>query len=205
MQHVNNRTDVLWKPTVVVLSYRSGSFVFWKFCNYHSSGHYSSSCILLMLELKLNCDRRSVGQFFLVPGPLLEPITRIKLSLFQQFLTSSCRAPSLMRGRVFSSQCNHSMVRIGQNPWSHITVSSETYPIWRAGSHIYISQDQGGPVIPPGTGYPLRCLLRLARLRWRYSNPPPHGILIVWNSSQLYMFVHTSQETYYVSATSPTG
>jgi hypothetical protein len=41
------------------------------------------------------------------------------------------------------------------------------------GSRIYIPQEQGGPVIPPDTGFPLRCLLRLAGLQWRYSNPPP--------------------------------
>jgi hypothetical protein len=28
--------------------------------------------------------------------------------------------------------------------------------------------------IPPGTGFPIRRLLRLAELRWRYSYPPPH-------------------------------
>jgi hypothetical protein len=33
---------------------------------------------------------------------------------------------------------------------------------------------QGDPVIPPGTRLPFCRLLRLARLRWRYSNPPPH-------------------------------
>jgi hypothetical protein len=31
---------------------------------------------------------------------------------------------------------------------------------------IYIPQKQGGPVIPPGTGFPFRRLLRLAGLRW---------------------------------------
>jgi hypothetical protein len=31
---------------------------------------------------------------------------------------------------------------------------------------IYIPQEQGGPVILPGTGFPW--------LQWRYSNPPPH-------------------------------
>jgi hypothetical protein len=40
------------------------------------------------------------------------------------------------------------------------------------GPHIYIAQEDGGPVIPPGTGFPLRRLLRLAGPRWRYSNPP---------------------------------
>jgi hypothetical protein len=29
----------------------------------------------------------------------------------------------------------------------------------RPGSRIYIPQEQGGPVIPPGTGFPLRRLL----------------------------------------------
>jgi hypothetical protein len=32
---------------------------------------------------------------------------------------------------------------------------------------IYISQEQGGPVITPGTGFPFRRLLRLAGLGWR--------------------------------------
>jgi hypothetical protein len=41
----------------------------------------------------------------------------------------------------------------------------------------YVPQLQGCPVIPPGTGFPFRRLLRLAGLRWRYSNPPPHGVL----------------------------
>jgi hypothetical protein len=42
------------------------------------------------------------------------------------------------------------------------------------GPRIYIPQ--GGPVIPPGTGFPFRRLLRLAGLRWRHSTPLPHGI-----------------------------
>jgi hypothetical protein len=36
---------------------------------------------------------------------------------------------------------------------------------------IYFPQEQGGPIIPPGTGFPFRRLLRLAGLRWRYSIP----------------------------------
>jgi hypothetical protein len=40
---------------------------------------------------------------------------------------------------------------------------------------IYVFQWQGGPFIPPDTGFPFSRLLRLAGLRWRYSNPPPHG------------------------------
>jgi hypothetical protein len=40
---------------------------------------------------------------------------------------------------------------------------------------IYIPQEQAGPVIPPGTGFPFRRLLRLTGLPWRYASPPLHG------------------------------
>jgi predicted PurR-regulated permease PerM len=53
---------------------------------------------------------------------------------------------------------------------SHLRLSQPGGP----GPRIYIPQEQGGPVIPPGTGFPFRRLLRLARIRRRYSNPPPH-------------------------------
>jgi hypothetical protein len=52
----------------------------------------------------------------------------------------------------------------------------ETPPTWRTRSPVYILKEQGGPVIPPGTGFPFCRLLQLAGLRWRYSTPPPHGI-----------------------------
>jgi hypothetical protein len=57
---------------------------------------------------------------------------------------------------------NHSLL-------SHLILPQPGGP----GSRIYIPQEQGGPVIPPGIGPLLRHLLRLAGLRWRYSNPPP--------------------------------
>jgi hypothetical protein len=40
---------------------------------------------------------------------------------------------------------------------------------------IYIPQEQGGLVMAPDIGFPFRRLLRLAGLRWRYSNRPPRG------------------------------
>jgi hypothetical protein len=40
------------------------------------------------------------------------------------------------------------------------------------GPHIYIPQEQGDPVITPGTGFHFRRLLRLAGLRWRCSTSP---------------------------------
>jgi hypothetical protein len=54
---------------------------------------------------------------------------------------------------------------------------------------IYMSQEQGGPVIPPGTEFPFRRLLRLAGLRWRYSNPPPRlSQLRVWVTVRLTVY-----------------
>jgi hypothetical protein len=54
-------------------------------------------------------------------------------------------APSLTRGRVCNLQCNHSMVRVAQNPKPYFTVSSETPPTWRA-RFLYL--------YPPGAGWP---------------------------------------------------
>jgi hypothetical protein len=54
------------------------------------------------------------------------------------------------------------------------------------GPRIYISQEQGGPVIPPGIGFSFRQLLQLAGLRWRYSISPPHGNLYVGLSLMLH-------------------
>jgi hypothetical protein len=51
---------------------------------------------------------------------------------------------------------------------------------------ILYHQELGGPIITPGTAFPFRRLLRLAGLRWRYSTPPPHGVLIVAKSKLLY-------------------
>jgi hypothetical protein len=72
-------------------------------------------------------------------------------------------------------QSSHTWVEVPQNSRPYFTVSSETPPTWRDRSRIYIPQEQGGPVIPSGTGFPFCRLLRLAGLWWRYSNPPPHG------------------------------
>jgi hypothetical protein len=59
----------------------------------------------------------------------------------------------------------------------HILISdSRFHQPGGPGPRIYIPPELFGPVIPPGTGFLFQRLLRLARLRWRYSTPPPHGI-----------------------------
>jgi hypothetical protein len=59
------------------------------------------------------------------------------------------------------------------------------------GPCIYIPQEQGGPVIPPGTVFPFCRLLRLAGMRWRYSNPPPHGVYM-----KITVFIVVQQQVY---------
>jgi hypothetical protein len=81
---------------------------------------------------------------------------------------------------------------------SHVRVPQTGGP----GPRIYIPQERGGPVVPPGTGFYSRRFLRLAELRWRYSNPPPHVKAFkaesrVNNRSS----DRTSQQTHYVSGT----
>jgi hypothetical protein len=82
-------------------------------------------------------------------------------------------APSLTRGQVWNLLCNHSMVRVAQNPKPYFTVSSETPPIWRTRFPYLYPPGTGWPSYTSGTGFPLRRLLRLGGLRWRYSNPLP--------------------------------
>jgi hypothetical protein len=97
-------------------------------------------------------------------------------------------------------QGSHSRVRVPRDSWSYFTVSDSRLPQHgEPGSRIYTPQEQGGPVIPPGTGFLF--VSYLSGLRWRYSNPPPHGGLeklnffdIIYTNS-----VRTSQEPHYVT------
>jgi hypothetical protein len=76
-------------------------------------------------------------------------------------------------------QRSHSRVRVPRDsrPYKYFTVSDLRLPEPGGPSaRIYIPQEQGGPIIPPGTGLPFRRLPRLAGRRWRYSNLPAHGV-----------------------------
>jgi hypothetical protein len=73
-------------------------------------------------------------------------------------------------------QLSHSRVRVPRDSWPYFTVSDSRLPQpGGPGPRIYIPQEQGSPVKPPGNGFPFRRLLRVSELRWRYSSPPPHG------------------------------
>jgi hypothetical protein len=95
-----------------------------------------------------------------------------------------CRAPCLTRGRVCRLQLlRSSPTQSFSNPsptglTTYFSVSDLRFlKPSRTCPGVYIPQEQGGTVIPSGTGFPFRRLLRLAGLRWRYSNPPRHGAL----------------------------
>jgi hypothetical protein len=63
-------------------------------------------------------------------------------------------------------QRSHSQVWVPWDSWSHFTVSDSRFPQpGGPGPRIYIPQEQGDAVIPPGTGFPFHRFLRLARLR----------------------------------------
>jgi hypothetical protein len=73
-------------------------------------------------------------------------------------------------------QRSNSQVRVPRDSCPHSTVPDSRLPQpGGPGPRIYIPQEHGGSVTPPGTGFHFRRLLRLAGLRWKYSTPPPHG------------------------------
>jgi hypothetical protein len=68
---------------------------------------------------KLLYDRRSISQDVFVSSPLWNlwlEITSCGNVAVWNLRSCFCGAPSLTRRRVFSLQCNHSKVRIAQNP-----------------------------------------------------------------------------------------
>jgi hypothetical protein len=96
---------------------------------------------------------------------------------FRQLQVYYFVAPSLTRGRV----CNLLLLlvlasAIPRDSRSYFIVPIlETLQTWRARSPYLYPQEQSGPDISTGTGFPFRRLLQLSGVRWRYSIPPPHG------------------------------
>jgi hypothetical protein len=101
-----------------------------------------------------SCGRQTVDQLVWVSGLPLGTLTRFYLallSLSDNYLILLSKASSLTRKWVCSLQCNHSLVRLLTN--NNHTLSSHL----RLCSLFVASYDSRG-------------------LRWRYSNPPPHGL-----------------------------
>jgi hypothetical protein len=66
-------------------------------------------------------------------------------------------------------QCSHYWIWVPQDSIPYFTVSESRLRQPRGPS----LQEYSGTVTPPDTGFPIRCLLRLTGLWWRFSNPPP--------------------------------
>jgi hypothetical protein len=129
----------------------------------------------MKLKLKLIYDRQSVGQSVLVSGTHLGPATNFffLLEIFiGQLWVCYFVAPSLTRGWVcnllyncFWSLPEQSLLSQISAELSHILLSYLRLPQpGGLGPCIYIPQEQDGPVIPLGTGFPFCHPLWLAGL-----------------------------------------
>jgi hypothetical protein len=122
----------------------------------------------------------SVGQSVLVSSPIWGQ-DQISITV-RQLRIFWCGAPSLTRGLICRLQlllalASAVILRLeSRGTHDHILL-----PQIRDSPNLE-GQEQGGPVMPAGTGFPFRCLLRPAGLRCRYSNPPSHGLspLMSW-------------------------
>jgi hypothetical protein len=126
-----------------------------------SAKRKNSKKYVLAHKFKLIYDRQSVGQCVLVPGTHLGPVTNFfsLLEIFFRQLWVYFVVPSLTRGLVCNLQCNRWLVR-------SLRTNNHTLPSHlRLCSLFVVSYGSQG-------------------LRWRYSNPPPHGeewdISIIW-------------------------
>jgi hypothetical protein len=114
-------------------------------------------------KLSWFCDRRSVGQFVLVSGPIwvLWPDFNI-LCLTITFFLLHVGRPLWREDRFIicraithwlESHKTHNHILL-----SHLRLSQPGGP----GSRIYIPQERGFSVIPPDTGFPFHRLLQFA-------------------------------------------
>jgi hypothetical protein len=108
-----------------------------------------------------------------------------------------------MRGRV----CNfHAIIHWLEScrTYNHILLSHLRLPQpGEPAPHIYILQEQGGPVIPPGTGFHFCCLLRLIGLQWRYSNLLPHEAELTNKPFSPITFQHGPHKTPFTRTEAP--
>jgi hypothetical protein len=109
--------------------------------------------------MKLIYGRRSVGQSVLVSGSHMEPVTKFLFSVWR-LRFSWCGAPSLTRGQVCNLLYNCFWALPEQSLWGRSPAEliwdspnlEGKVPVFTAPRNSYT----------PGTGFPLRRLLRLA-------------------------------------------
>jgi hypothetical protein len=107
----------------------------------------------------------SQSQNYVTPGGLPPISSSWRQAFFPQLNTCDyCPYAALSLSRedrsVVYNRSSHSQVRVPQGSRPHFTVSDSRLPQPRGpGPCIYIPQEQGSPVIPPGTWFPFRRLL----------------------------------------------
>jgi hypothetical protein len=122
----------------------------------------------LKSKSKLCCDRQSVGQSVLVSSPIWAPrphfcCCQTVESLLMWDTLSDERLGLSLTTAVNPCQRSNSRFRVPRDSWPYFTVSDSRLPqLGGPGPCIYIFQEQGGPVMSPGTGFPFRRLLQLA-------------------------------------------
>jgi hypothetical protein len=102
-------------------------------------------------KFKLLCDLRSVGQFVLVSCPKWVGDQTLYFFHWHYFLSFSCRAPSLTRGRVCNLQCNDASSSYIAT--DGLSVSSS----WCRTPHCFLSFSCRAPSLTRGRVYNLQC------------------------------------------------
>jgi hypothetical protein len=119
-----------------------------------------------LLKFKLNYDRHSVRQCILVLGTHLAPLTNFHFSLKFSFDSSGfvvLYRPLWREGVSVIYCCSRSSPAQSRGAQDHILLSQflRLPQPGGPGVRIYIPKEQGGPDMPPGTGFPFRRFLRL--------------------------------------------
>jgi hypothetical protein len=137
---------------------------------------------LLKSKSKLCYDRRSVGQSVLVPSLIWGLIPAFFACKTVPGLLTWCALSDQMRRLSFKiviglRQRSHSRIWVLRDSYPYYTVSdSRLYQRGGPGPSINIPKEEGDPVTPPDTRFPIRRLLGLTGLQWRYSTPPIRGL-----------------------------
>jgi hypothetical protein len=145
----------------------------------------------LKLKLKLIYDRQSVGQSVMVSGAHLGPLTNFSFAM--RFSVDSCGfvvfvAPSLTRGRVCNSLLNCFWALPEQSLLSRSPVELTAIfycLVWDSPNlegqvPVFISpRNRVAQLYPRALGSLSAASYDSQGLRWRYSNPPPHGESVI--------------------------
>jgi hypothetical protein len=128
---------------------------------------------LVLVSVTLRDRRFTTNHFVLATSPLRLTTSNFFFQLntcgYSSYVASDERMGLSFAIAADTRKRSHSQVRVPRDSWQHFTVSDSILPqLGWPGPRIYILQENGGPVIPPGIRLPFHRFLRLAWL---------HGVL----------------------------